>query len=460
MKNILKNIFVLVLSLGLATYTIAQNDFTLYQMRALPQVVTVNPSVMPLSKVNIGLPGISANYFNIGNNGFTYSDAVELGDNGSLNLNLDNAINQMNSTNRISTYYRTDLLSFGFKAGNNYFSFSVTEKFDFNFYYPKGLIDFAWQGNGGDYLGQRISFDNIGVDAIHYRQYGVGWARRLTPNLQIGGRFNYLYGQEAVYTRNSQFGIFTDPIDYSWEIDAAMELNTSGVTNVQKTIDGISSGDLTKIQDYLLNGKNTGYSFDIGANYTLFDLINISASAIDIGSLTWRDNIENYNLKNDTFNFEGVDIFELFDPQSSSTSTGGIENLADSIVGFFNNIDTNTSTFKTPLNTQFYLGATYNLTNRVKLGILTRNQFIRGDLTTSLSASVSTTLGNFFSTSINYSLYGRSLGNLGVGISANFAPLQIYIITDNAFAGLSPQNVKNVHLRFGINLTFGRDYEL
>lgn len=456
---------VLKLTFGLCSFLLAlnltaQNDFTLYQMRAIPQVTTINPSVMPLSKVNIGLPGISANYLNFGNNGFAYSDVVQLAPNGGLNLNFENALSVMNSTNRISTYYRTDLLSFGFKAGNNYFSFSATEKIDFRFFYPKGLIDFAWNGNGGDYLGQRISFDNIGADFIHYRQYGVGWARRMTPNLQIGGRFNYLYGQEAVYTRNSQFGIYTDPLDYSWEIYAGMELNTSGVSNVQNTLDGLSSGDLTKIQDYLINGKNTGYSFDVGFNYTLFDLINISGSAIDMGSLTWRDNIENYTLDNDTFVFEGVDIFELFDPQTSSTSSGGIENLGDSIVGFFTNIDTNTTSFKTPLSPQFYLGLTYNLTNRVKLGVLTRNQYIKGELSTSLSASLSATVGNFFSTSVNYSLYGRSLGNLGIGISANLAPIQIYIITDNAFAALKPYNVKNVHLRFGINLTFGRDYEL
>lgn len=449
-----------ILGLFCAISVFSQNDFTLYQMRAVPQVITVNPSVMPLSKVNIGLPGISANYLNIGNNGFAMSDAVKLSDTSdNIYLDLDDALSRMNATNIISTYYRTDLFSLGFKAGNNYFSIGVTEKIDFRFFYPKGLIDFAWNGNGGNYLGQRISFDNLGADFIHYRQYSLGWARRMTPNLQVGGRFSYLYGQEAIYTRNSTFGILTNAQDYSITLDAGMELNTAGVVNIQERLDQLSSGDVGEIQNYLLNGRNTGYSFDLGFNYTFFDLINISASAIDIGSITWRENVENYKLENDEFIFEGVDLFEVFS-ENGGTNTSAVENLSDSLINFFTNISSNQNTFTTPLSPQYYLGLQYNLTNRLRAGVLTRNQFIKGELNTSLSASLSATLGNFFSTSVNYSLYGRSLGNLGIGISANLAPIQIYIITDNAFAAFQPYNVKNVHLRFGINLTFGRDYEL
>ena len=458
MKSIKITLFAFFVAFGISTK--AQNDFTLYQMRAIPQVTTVNPSAFPLSKVNIGLPVISGTYLSFGNSGFAYSDAVRLTDDDSLEIDLDNAIDRMSDRNIISSYTRTDLFSLGFKAANNYFSIGITEVFDTRFFYPRGLFEFLWFGNGGSNLGQRISFNGLGLDFIHYRKIGLGWARRIGPNLTVGARFNYLYGGEAIYFSKSQLGIATDPIDYSLTVDNGMEVNTSGIRRISDISSGgsVSTDD---ILDYLLRGNNTGYSIDAGFNYELFDLFNISGSVIDLGSINWRDDLETYTLEGGEFTFDGVDLFSLVDPIVGETSASGLQNLVDSATNFFTDFDTlPNKSFSTPLSPQIYAGVTYNLTNRVRLGVLSRSQFIKGDLSTSLSASLSATVGNFFSTSLNYSVYGRSLGNLGVGLSFNLAPIQIYVITDNAFVAFQPYNVKNTHLRFGLNLTFGRDYEL
>src|SRR5690606_8192449 len=105
----------------------------------------------------------------------------------------------------------------------------ITEKIDFRFSYPKELFVFLYEGNGGSLLGKRASFDGLGVDLLHYRQYSLGYSRRLGPTLTVGGRFNYLYGQEAVYTRTSRIGLTTDALTYNMTLDGEMEINTAGV---------------------------------------------------------------------------------------------------------------------------------------------------------------------------------------------------------------------------------------
>jgi hypothetical protein len=52
-----------------------------------------------------------------------------------------------------------------------YFYFSATEKVSMQFRYPTDFLKFAWFGNG-DLLGQTLNF-NFGLEAIHYRNYGL-----------------------------------------------------------------------------------------------------------------------------------------------------------------------------------------------------------------------------------------------------------------------------------------------
>ena len=84
-------------------------------------------------------------------------------------------------------------------------------------------------------------------------------------------------------------------------------------------------------------------------------------------------------------------------------------------------------------------------------------------------------LGNFLSATASYSIYNRSYSNLGLGVSVNLGPVEIYCLTDNilAFGTLNPREnfisntsnsinidakkVRNGQIHFGLNLTFGRE---
>ncbi len=190
----------------------AQQNLTLYNMEVVPQRMYANPAFFPsYSKVNIGLPIISSGYYNLSNSGFKYSDLIRHRADDSLIVDFDNMLSKLKDNNYLTVAVIPDLLSFGFVVKkNNYFSFNISEKVNFRFRYPKGFMEFIGKGNGG-VLGQEVKF-NFGIDFTHYREYGLGYSRKVNDKLTLGGKLKYLYGMENVWTEKSDISLTTDPI--------------------------------------------------------------------------------------------------------------------------------------------------------------------------------------------------------------------------------------------------------
>ena len=132
----MKKIILLLLIVLLTNYTAsAQQNFTLYNMEAVPQRMYANPAFMPSnSKVYVGLPILSSEYLNFSNSGFKYSDLIKhRGD--SLYVDYENMLSKLSKNNYISAAFQHDILSFGFKIKKNYFSFNATEKINLRFPY-------------------------------------------------------------------------------------------------------------------------------------------------------------------------------------------------------------------------------------------------------------------------------------------------------------------------------------
>jgi hypothetical protein len=418
--------------------TNAQQDMLLYNMPAIQQSMYVNPSQMPQSKINIGLPVLSSVYFNLGNSGFRVTDLIKSGPGDSNHLDINNMLNKLGKSNYISQALQVDLLSFGIRLfQKNYISFSIVEKEYVNFSYPKNFLDWVWQGNGA-FLGQNMNF-NFGLNVIHYREYGIGYARQISDKLTVGGKLKYLYGMEDISAQNNSFTFNTDATDYGYTTNDNVNVNTSGFGP------GTGSDFGTP---YLLNRNNTGMAVDAGATYKLNDKFTFSASLIDLGYINWRSYTSNYT-SNGAFNFDGVDI-----TQFTSGDSNAFNKLTDSAKNAFN-VKTAHKSYTTSLPAQVYLGANYKLSEKANAGLLLYGQFFNNILVPAVSASYNLKLTNWFSVSAAYSVMNRDATNVGVGFAVT-GPVQFYVVSDNVIGFFVPQEVKTVNVRFGVNLCFGR----
>ena len=469
----------------------AQQDFILYHMPSIPQITQVDPASFPDSKLDIGLPIISSIYGSAFNTGFSMGDIFTQNANGIMMPDVDNAISKMKSENFFILNGSTDLIFLGFKKGSNFFSFNVTEKIDFTFNYPKDLIIMAMEGNGNNLLGKRASFDGLGFDFTHWREYAVHWVHDVHHKFSYGARLKYLYGMENFTTDVSYMGITTDQNTHALTFDMNFDFRTAGLPLV--LIDGDSSLpaigaidlndssmmyqsglDGSNINNYLFNRNNQGLGIDFGFNYHVNDKFLLEFSVLDLGFINWNSYTANTELAAWNYTYDGVgNPISLFGDGTSVDFLNDV--LEDSIEeSLLNNYQYSTPSYSTSLRTKIYASMEYIVDHNNFVSLSFYSSFVRKRWRRGLGIAYNYHLGNFLSATASYSIYNRSYSNLGAGLTLNLGPFEIYMLTDNilAFGVLNPnqnlsssndaftvetKKVRNGQFHFGINLTFGRD---
>ncbi len=467
MKTI-KTLIILAILLG--TYSAqAQQDLTLYYMDYVPQKQYLNPAFKPNASVNIGLPVVSSVYFNHINTVFTPKNLFETNGN-TTTLAIDNFKTKIRNNNYVGVNLKVDLLSFGFKVKKNYFSFNVTENVFARANFSRGFLELPLYGNADfDHHGGVIDMKNTGVNFTHYREFGLGWQREISDKLSLGAKAKFLAGKSNVWTRRNTFKLETNPDDYNWNVSGEFDVRTSGLDSNS----AINNNDET---GYLFNNKNKGFAIDLGGTYQLTEKINLNASIIDLGFIRWKSDNFNASTNDANFQFTGLDLTEFIyapDSVSSDSIDAAVERLrtaAENELGYSENNDAYTKM----LMARIHLGGTYQLYDGKytggKAGILIQSEFYNRKLRPSLTLSYNQSVGRWLNASVSYSMVNRGYNNVGLGVSANLGPVQLYAAADNILATrltsfndngstqfAYPTNSTTTHVHVGLNLTFGRE---
>jgi hypothetical protein len=426
---------------------VAQKDFTLYNMNGLYQSHYVNPAFKSDTKIQIGLPVLSSTYFGVSHSGFALNDLLEVRSDDSLTFNVDNMISKLRDVNFINFDSQIDLFNFGLNVGDNFFSFSVSQRFNARVSYPKDLAVFIWEGNGKSLLGERASFDGLGFDLLAYREYAAGYSRKINEQLTVGVRAKYLQGHVNIQTKRSILGIHTDATHYDLTVDGEFQLNTAGLPSIEE-----GENEDFSIEDVLLGSRNSGFALDLGAEYQFSEEISFTASILDLGYIKWNSNVSNYTVDPFSFTFDGVELQSFMD---DNDTLDVFEQVLDSLESITAANETNNG-YRTSLFTRFYLGANYQLNENLQGGILLYNEVVRSHLRSALTLSMNAKLSHWLNATATYTMFNRSFTNLGLGLAVKGGGVQFYVITDNVIGMVAPQASRNWHVRTGINIAIGR----
>ncbi len=484
-----KNILLIsgILILFFATNLFAQQDNTLYFMNKIPQANLANPANGCDCKVNVwGLlipvfgqlpPPIS---FNIGNTGFSlkklfthgklnrWDDTVLVDTRDSLIPDFNYLFGAMRKVNYITSDIQIHLLGAGYKMNDWYFNLGITEKINISMGYPKDLLGLIWKGNGA-YISAPADLSGLGLNITHYREYMAGASRKINDKLTVGAHLKGLFGKFNLNTRKSVMKLYTDPASFDLRLQTDMEYNMNlpdsillDFNNGNGVIDSLSADATTGKLDakkYILNKKNFGMGIDLGGVYKLNKKIELSASIIDLGFITWKSNPYTFSQKGD-FTYSGVNFPPFMNNNYKSDSVTNA--FVDSVYKTFL-INFNKKAYNTSLNTKFYIGGTYALNEKVNFGLLTRTELYQHALHLSVSLSANTNFTKWFSGSLTYSMINRYYMNIGVGLAVKAAFMQFYIVSDNIY-GIRPEkstgaylpySSRDINFRFGCNLIFG-----
>lgn len=446
----IKRLLCISLFFGFLTGARAQSELTLPFLEDVFQSTHTNPAAVPEFRLSIGLPGISSVRAGVTNTGFAINDVIERRQD-TLYVSMDKMLGNLKKNNFMYVGGSTDLFHVRLKVKDFFFSLHATEYAEFRFSYPFDFVNFPWKGNG-EYLGKKVNWKNLGVDAIHYREYGFGLVHhRDKKPLTYGGRAKLLTGFSNVHVKNKDLGLTTEQDMYRIDVMSDAMVHTS-LPN---------TGDSTGFDpfSYATNFENLGFAIDLGATYRLGKHLDLHLAATNIGFIRWKGNVKNYGLVGGTY-------FEGFDPvQELYKDTFDIEAYGDSLASYFETTETE-NPYTTWLVPHFYAAAQYQLAEKTYAGA---NLFIepyksfRPALTVAVTQKVRTILDVVLSYSVQY----RSYNNIGMAVMFKPGPVQIYFAGDNLFRTwtnmtvgdsnfTAPLNARTLNFRFGINLVFDR----
>lgn len=467
---------IIILFLGsLPITSMAQNELLLHGFKDIPQSSLLNPAIQPAC--NGYFTPISFQY-NIKHTGFTYNDVFKWREDDSLVITEDEMIKALDKFNYLNTGFNLQTMSFGFRANQNYFTFSYQPKVDVTFSYPKDLIILAIKNNSEfRRRGEAGDFSGFGVNLNAYHELALGFSRKINYQWTIGMRAKLLLGYANVYAKktNIKYNVSNaDTSNYAYNITADMEINTSAPFDIYKDT---SEGNYysydedywdSKTEDMIKDGistENIGFAIDLGATYNVNPKTQVGLSILDLGQIKWKRNAKQFYNAGAVYNFYGFDLSELMN--DSTDIDEGLDELLDSLQEIFDVKDKNIGSYVTPLNPKIYLSGTYQLTKNAMVSALYRGEIFtwneRTELQSAFALSYYKSLGTAFTLGLNYSLFKKSYLNLGLGAMFSSGPLQMFILTDNAYASIGYNDIrgyrtsKNMNFRFGMNILIGKN---
>ena len=277
-----------------------------YFMEGTSARLQLNPGLQP-TKGYFNMPIIGSFNMSASSNVLGTSDIIDLMDSGSDLYSNDKLFDRLKADNRLNVNLNTDILSFGWYRGKGFWSVNVGLRADFGAALAKDMFSMMRTMNGfalEDVAGtnQSYSLSNQTLNMKAYAEIGLGYSRRITEKLTVGGRVKVLLGLARAEMNINQFDLNLDvPNPQYANYESRGELSPSdwygshydysANGNVITTLKG---GGMTfdndgMIDDFDLDAGDlgiagSGFGIDLGASYKVWDNLTVSAFDFEEGS--------------------------------------------------------------------------------------------------------------------------------------------------------------------------------
>lgn len=445
----------------------------------LPQSVIANPAIKPKGRLNIGIPALSGIGISHRNNWFKPSEFLSSDGNGNARLDPEQILNQIDESAHTGLGSNLELVHVGLQlgSGKHYIHFRAAERMQFSLDLPKDIFYLAAYGNVGQHQFENntANFSNLSVDAIHFREYAVGYRYEINEKIAVGATAKYLYGMERVLTDKSSLQLRTDPNTYDLHSSGTLRLRTAGIR-------GLVSDEGVEIHDdaanYLLGLKNTGFAGDIGVVVKPIEKLQVQVSVNDLGFIRWKSDAATYEGGDASFAYRGIDLTD-FIFETGPAFDDALEDHLDSLVNDLEetyDFEATPGAFRTGVNGFMRYGASYEIFKIANARGSAWANAIHGvgksTIPFTYSIGYNQTFKHWLQAGVHYSNSSLSTGALGAGLSVNAGPFQIYCLAENfKFASLTkvnlidddgsstsivyPSNSDDIRVSLGLNLTFG-----
>ena len=434
-----------------------------YFMEGTSARLQLNPGLQP-TRGYFNVPIIGSFNMSASSNVLGTSDIIDLMDSGSDLYSNDKLFDRLKADNRLNVNLNTDILSFGWYRGKGFWSVNVGLRADFGAALAKDMFSMMRTMNGfalEDVAGtnQSYSLSNQTLNMKAYAEIGLGYSRRITEKLTVGGRVKVLLGLARAEMNINQFDLNLDvPNLRNYQDDASRgELSPSdwygkGYSyaadgNVITTLKG---GGMTfdnngMIDNFDLDAGDlgiagSGFGIDLGASYKVWDNLTVSASILDLGFLKWKES-------ETTVATVSGEAHETIDASNYDRYIGG-DFLSFERFDFEEGSPEKVKT-KTRLYSTLLLAGEYGLlNNKLSVGAMYTARFAEPKTLNELTFLATFRPKNWLNAAISYSPIQAS--GKSIGLAVKLGPL--FVGTDYMFFG---GNSKSVNGFLGISFPLG-----
>lgn len=428
-------------------------------MRNNPRSAYANPAfyTSEYGYFDLGLGGIN---FGVQNIGLKYDKFFRFNEVGQPTvLDLDAGVASLRNTNYLNTYLNFDIFNCGRRTKHGFFTYTHRMREYESLSYNQDLVKLVANGNAA-FLGESNPADiNIGVSARVYQEFDFGFQMSLTEELNIGMRLKFLMGFMDAKTNVVNAKLYTDPETYALKL--MTEASVTGTLPYQFYME---DGKL-EIVDRRFNPanlfKNYGGGIDLGAEYKFDEHWGAAAALNDLGWIKWNNYSINFSGElqdNGSFYDNGAFVFSGLTSEqvhAMINDQGYASAVADSLMGYFQLTPNNLVSYTTGLNTNIMLRGYYDVTpsNRFSAQFMGYNLGL--GMKPALTLAYTGSFANKYDVVATYTMMPGVFDNLGIGLSANFGGLLLYVATNNIFGFTNPANRALLNAQFGISFTGG-----
>ncbi len=439
---------------------LAQNKQILYDFGEVPQQLMLNPGATFDHKAYIGIPLLSQFSFNIGVTGFSAYDIFK-DDGVNINTKIRDVLYGLDVKDNIFISQQLEILSGGFQINEKHFlSFGWYQEADLIAYLPSNFVPLIYEGNLE--LNKRYDVDDVAIRANMMSVLHAGIHRKVSDKLRIGGRLKLYMGMFNAQTSNNTGTYYTtEETDGSIRYIHHLEnvnatVHTSGLPDTESDVEIGPSFFTSK----LLNG-NLGLGIDLGFSYFPNDDIELSASLIDLGFISYSQDVKSYKANGD-YEIDGIQVdFDVENPEDywNSIKNDFEEKVpVDTLYTHYTSwrpLKFNAATkYKFGKKNRFRdcsSGAMDNLRHNA-IGLQYYSIVLPKTIEHALTFFYERNFSSFLDAKITYTMDRYSSTNVGLGLATYLGKFNLYLAADNLLQLSNVAKAQNASLQIGMNL--------
>lgn len=426
-------------------------------MRNNPRAAYANPAFytedygyfdMFLGGINFGVQNIGLKYDKF----FRFNEAGQ-----PTVLDLNQGLASIRDVNYLNTYMNYDIFNCGRRTAHGFFTYTHKMRHIQTFSYNKDLMQLLANGNAA-FLGENNPADiNIGISERMFQEFAFGYQMSLTEQWNIGLRLKFLMGFMDAKTNTMNVKLYTDPETY------ALKLMTAADVTATLPYQFVMEDGSLKIVDRRFNPaslfKNYGGGIDLGAEFKINDQWGVAAAINDLGFIKWNNYSCNFTgelqdggsyYDNGAFVFTGLTSEQI---DAMSEDPDFMSHMMDSLTHYFQLTPNTLTKYTTGLNTNMMVRGYFDLTPSHRFSAQLMGYNLGLGMKPAMTLAYTGSFAHNYDVVATYTMMPGSYDNLGLGLSANFGGLLLYVASNNVIGFFNPGNTSQLHIQAGIAFT-------